>query len=91
MKLYQTLIDYKTNIDWKYVCSIIKQLPTEVNEVLYALILHHYKLDNNEVSIKPYGIRSLGKKGILVQIDTLPDKLKDIIRAFIDLYVKSRC
>jgi hypothetical protein len=76
-------IDNTTN--WSLISNIVSQLPPEHGEILYALILHHYYTYDNgkDTKRKPYGIKNIGEKGIIVPVDRLPQKLKCVILRYL--------
>lgn len=73
------------NVDHSLLSNIINQLPPEHGEIIYAMILHHYITYDNgkDTKRKPYGIKSLGQKGVIVTIDRLPDKLILVITRYL--------
>jgi hypothetical protein len=77
-------IDNTTN--WSLISNIVSQLPPEYGEILYALILHHYYTYDNgkDTKRKPYGIKNIGEKGIVVPVDRLPQKLKCVILRYLE-------
>jgi hypothetical protein len=98
--IYNSLAD--TNIpvtlDWKIICTMINNLPTEHIEVLCALILHNYvletdihnaektfKIDNSsrKKSVIYSGKIMEGGNGILFSLKNLPIKLQLIISNYI--------
>jgi hypothetical protein len=87
LPLYEELADGDcVRIDHSLLSSIINQLPPEHGEIIYAMILHHYITYENgkDTKRKPYGIKSLGKKGVIVTIDKLPEKLILVITRYLE-------
>lgn len=93
LPLYEELADDHdcVKVDHSLLSNIINQLPPEHGEIIYAMIIHHYITYDNGKDIKrkpcnirkPYGIKSLGQKGVIVTIDKLPDKLILVITRYL--------
>lgn len=92
-KIYDELKeDLKTSpvkdIDKRRLCSIIAQVNIEHREIIYALILHHRKMEASNAktwNINPYKGKTFdGGKGVRYNWDNLPVELQNIIIKYIE-------
>lgn len=92
-KIYEALReDLKASpvkdIDKRRLCSIIAQVNIEHREIIYALILHHRKLEASNAktwNINPYKGKTFdGGKGVRYNWDNLPSELQNIIIKYIE-------
>jgi hypothetical protein len=86
LPLYDTLDSDKTLIDISTICRTILLLDNEHTRNIYAIILHHYILENGNIpNAPPYrGAVFVGGKGIKFTWSDLPDKLQLVIANYID-------
>jgi len=82
-----------SSIDWKILAPTVNGLSTKQCQTIYALILHHYLLDNpvklrtgKDIAI-PYSAKVLdGGKGLVYTLGNLPLPLQQVLAEFITNY-----
>jgi len=76
-----------TDDEWRTICSTINNMNTEHATMLYALILHHYIVNDASTSYypyHPYRYKMMGNgKGVIFTVDNLPTSLQSIIAAYV--------
>lgn len=109
LPIYSTLLNkvntspLEENLDWKRICSAINKLSDERQdlaihlEIIYALILHHDRLEQQtrplnrqKMNVIPYSGKTfdVGKpsdigRGVMYVVSNLPPQLQQIIAQYI--------
>lgn len=78
--------DEVSNIDKKTtIMNYMSDLTTDECNNIYKLILYNYLTNNSRPIMYPFGIKSVNKQDIRVDLTKLPDELLDVIYKFVNV------
>jgi hypothetical protein len=92
LQLYESLSNSCNDKDLtienkKYFIKNLPNLDNEGMEILFILIVFHMKNTENKINLPPYKSIFSGKD-LEINLENLPNKLKNILYKFLNLHLK---